>query len=52
MMQRKICVITGSRADYGILVPVMRAIKKSMNLKLYIIATCIHLIKEFGYTIN
>ncbi|MDD5618348.1 MAG: UDP-N-acetylglucosamine 2-epimerase [Candidatus Omnitrophica bacterium] len=49
-MKRKICVITGSRADYGIFVPVMRAIQKSKSLKLYIIATCMHLMKEFGYT--
>lgn len=49
-MKRKICVITGTRADYGILFPVMKAICSSYNLKLYIIATCMHLMKEFGYT--
>ena len=51
-MKRRICVITGSRADYGILVPVMRAIQTSKTLKLYIIATCMHLMKEFGYTVR
>src|SRR3989338_8118938 len=51
-MSRKICVITGSRADYGILSPVMRAIQKSRGLKLYVIATCMHLMKEFGYSVQ
>jgi UDP-N-acetylglucosamine 2-epimerase (non-hydrolysing)/GDP/UDP-N,N'-diacetylbacillosamine 2-epimerase (hydrolysing) len=51
-MKRKVCVITGTRADYGILSPVMKAITSSNSLKLYIVATCMHLMKEFGYTIK
>lgn len=51
-MRRKICLITGSRADYGILNPVMKEIKDSRRLRLYIIATCMHLMKEFGYTVK
>jgi len=51
-MKKKICVITGTRADYGILRPVMDAIKGSASLQLYIIATCMHLMKEFGYTVK
>jgi len=51
-MKRKICVITGTRADYGILNLVMKAIKNSHNLELYIIATCMHLMKEFGCTVK
>lgn len=51
-MKRKICVITGTRADYGIFSPVMKSIKSSNNLKLYIVATCMHLMKEFGYTVK
>ncbi|MBP7088040.1 MAG: UDP-N-acetylglucosamine 2-epimerase (hydrolyzing) [Candidatus Omnitrophica bacterium] len=47
---RKICVITGTRAEYGILVPVLRKIKADRKCKLYIIATGMHLMKEFGYT--
>lgn len=51
-MKRKICVITGSRADCGILFSVMKAIEASPYLKLYVIATCMHLMKEFGYTLS
>jgi len=51
-LKRKICVVTGSRADYGILYPVMKAIDASKNLKLYVVATCMHLMKEFGYTVD
>ncbi|MFA5147192.1 MAG: UDP-N-acetylglucosamine 2-epimerase [Candidatus Omnitrophota bacterium] len=49
-MKKKICAITGSRADYGIYHPVFRAIKGSRHLELYIVATCMHLMREFGYT--
>jgi len=51
-MKRKICVITGTRADYGILYPVMRAIQSSAQLQLYVVVTCMHLMPEFGYTIR
>ena len=51
-MKRKICVVTGSRADYGILYSVMKAIKASPCFRLHIIATCMHLMKEFGYTVR
>ncbi|MDD5421793.1 MAG: UDP-N-acetylglucosamine 2-epimerase [Candidatus Omnitrophota bacterium] len=51
-MKRKVCVITGSRSDYGILQPVMKAIKKSKRLELFVIATSMHLMKEFGYTVR
>jgi UDP-N-acetylglucosamine 2-epimerase (non-hydrolysing)/GDP/UDP-N,N'-diacetylbacillosamine 2-epimerase (hydrolysing) len=49
-MKRKICVITGTRADYGILSPVMKAIKKSKEFELQVIATAMHLMREFGNT--
>ena len=47
---RKICVITGSRAEYGILSGLMKAIKESNDLELQIIATNMHLSNEFGLT--
>ena len=49
---RKIAVVTGSRADYGILKPVMTSIRKSPQLKLLTIVTGMHLIKNKGYTIE
>ena len=46
----KICVIPGSRADYGILKFLMRAIKRSSTLKLQLLVTGMHLSKLYGYT--
>lgn len=49
---RKICFVTGSRADFGLLVWPMRAIQQTARLKLQLIATGMHLSPEFGYTID
>lgn len=49
-MKRKICVITGTRADYGLLRWVMEDIKDSIELTLQIIVTGMHLSPEFGLT--
>ena len=49
-MSRKICVITGTRADYGLLRWVMQGIKDDADLNLQIIATGMHLSPEFGFT--
>lgn len=47
---RKILVITGTRAEYGILKPVLKAIKKNQKLELLLLATGMHLSSVFGYT--
>ena len=47
---RKICVVTGSRAEYGLLNGLMKAIHKDADLQLQIIATNMHLSPEFGLT--
>ena len=47
---RKICVITGTRAEYGLLRWIMQGIKNDPELKLQIIATGMHLSPEFGLT--
>ena len=49
-MNRKICVITGSRAEYGLLRWVMQGIKDETSLTLQIIATGMHLSPQFGNT--
>lgn len=49
-MKRKICVITGTRADYGLLRWVMQGIKDDPELVLQVIATGMHLSPEFGLT--
>ena len=47
---RKICVITGTRAEYGLLYYLMSAIESDPELELQIIATGMHLSPEFGLT--
>ena len=49
-MNRKICVVTGSRADYGLLRLVMKGIEEERGLTLQIIATGMHLSPTFGLT--
>lgn len=49
-MKRKICVVTGSRAEYGILRNLMAAIKADPELQLQVIATNQHLSKLQGET--
>ncbi len=47
---RKICVVTSTRADYGILKQLMFAIQADSELQLQVIATNMHLSAEFGNT--
>jgi len=47
---KKICVVTGSRAEYGLLREVMEGIRDSPELELQLIATGMHLSPEFGLT--
>jgi UDP-hydrolysing UDP-N-acetyl-D-glucosamine 2-epimerase len=48
----KICVVTGSRADYGLLYWLMRDIKASLLFELQLVVTGMHLSPEFGMTVN
>jgi GDP/UDP-N,N'-diacetylbacillosamine 2-epimerase (hydrolysing) len=49
-MKRKICVVTGSRAEYGLLKWVMEGIRASALLELQLVATAAHLSPEYGLT--
>ena len=49
-MKRKICVVTGTRAEYGLLYWLMKEIQADEALELQIIATGAHLSPEFGLT--
>lgn len=49
-MTRRICVVTGSRADFGLLRWVMQGIRDTPGLELRVIATGMHLAPEFGET--
>jgi UDP-hydrolysing UDP-N-acetyl-D-glucosamine 2-epimerase len=48
--KRKICVVTGTRAEYGLLYWLMKEIQDDPKLDLQIIATGMHLSPEFGLT--
>lgn len=52
MGKRKICVVTGTRAEYGLLRWVIDGIGKSPVLELQLIATGMHLSPEFGLTVK
>jgi GDP/UDP-N,N'-diacetylbacillosamine 2-epimerase (hydrolysing) len=49
-MKRKICVVTGSRAEYGILKPLLEKIRDDSEMELQLITTGMHLSSEFGLT--
>jgi UDP-N-acetylglucosamine 2-epimerase (non-hydrolysing)/GDP/UDP-N,N'-diacetylbacillosamine 2-epimerase (hydrolysing) len=49
-MPKPICVVTGSRADYGLLHPLMDALRSADDFDLQVIATGMHLAPEFGST--
>ncbi|RXJ92883.1 UDP-N-acetylglucosamine 2-epimerase (hydrolyzing) [Malaciobacter molluscorum] len=49
---KKICVVSGTRAEYGLLYWLMKEIEKDDELELQIIATGMHLSPEFGLTYN
>ena len=48
--RRKICVVTGSRAEYGLLYWLMKAIQRDRDLHLQLVVTGMHLSPEFGLT--
>jgi len=50
MIKRKVCVVTGTRAEYGLFYPILKKIKSSDALELQLIATTMHLSSEFGLT--
>lgn len=47
---RKICVITGTRAEYGLLSRLMKMIQDDQDTQLQIVATNMHLSPKFGNT--
>ena len=52
IMKRKITVTTGTRAEYGILRPILKSILKNKHLDLFLIVTGTHLSKKYGISIN
>lgn len=52
MAARKICVVTGSRADYGLLYWLLRELQKASAVELQLVVTGSHLAPEFGATVS
>lgn len=48
--RRRICIVTGTRAEYGLLYWLMKEVADDADLQLQIIATGMHLSPEFGLT--
>ena len=51
-MLYEVAVVTASRAEYGILVPLLRAIDADDLLKLNLLVTGMHLSHRYGYTVD
>lgn len=50
MSQRKICIVTGSRAEYGLLYWLMKEVQDDLELELQLVVTGMHMSPEFGLT--
>lgn len=48
----KIAVVTGTRAEYGLLKPIIRQIEEDKRSELLLFVTAMHLSKDYGYTVN
>jgi len=51
-MIRRICVVTGSRAEYGLLYWVLRDLQAEPEIELQLVVTGMHLAPEFGSTVH
>ena len=51
-MERKICFITGTRADYGIMSGLMQRLRDTPGVRLQVIATGTHLSDRHGMTVD
>jgi UDP-hydrolysing UDP-N-acetyl-D-glucosamine 2-epimerase len=50
--KRKICIITGSRSEYGVLYWLMREVQTDPALELQVAVTGMHLSPAFGFTVG
>lgn len=48
----KVCVVTGTRAEFGLLKGLMELIQDSADLDLQVVVTGTHLVPEFGFTVR
>ena len=50
--RRRIAVVTGTRAEYGLLRSTLEAIRAHPKLKLQLVVTGMHLLRKFGHTVD
>ena len=51
-MPVKVCAVTSTRADYGILSPLLKRMRDDSAFELTVAATGTHLLEEFGHTVD
>lgn len=51
-MSTDVCVATGTRAEYGLLVPLLRALQRTPSIRLRLLVTGTHLSQAFGHTVD
>lgn len=47
---KNVCVVTGSRAEYGIMRALLLKLNKEQNIKLDVVVTAMHLEEKYGNT--
>lgn len=52
MSKRKVCIVTGTRAEWGLLQPIAAELKRRGDVELQIVATNMHLNPLYGMTVN
>lgn len=52
MSKRKICIVTGSRAEYGLLKWLIKEIHADPDLQLQLCVTGTHFLQSYGFTVN
>lgn len=50
--KRRVCYVTGTRADFGLMVSTLRLIAQHPALELSVLVTGMHLAEEFGLTVR
>jgi GDP/UDP-N,N'-diacetylbacillosamine 2-epimerase (hydrolysing) len=49
-MNRKVCVFTGTRAEYGLLRPLLFKLSSDSRIELQLVVSGMHLSEKFGLT--
>src|SRR3954453_21116103 len=52
MNRRKVCYVTGTRADFGLMQSTLQRIQQAELLELSIIVTGMHLLRKYGLTVS